>query len=131
LAVNGNEIELIHWRNFERFCAEYFKKQGYIVILGPGTNDGGIDIRAYKEHGGAPDFVIQCKRYSKGKKVTIETVKSFYTDVVFENAKNGLIATTGYIAKGGKKVCETRGYNIKFAEKRYIKNWAKEMWKFK
>jgi restriction system protein len=63
--------------------------------------------------------------------VTIETVKSFYTDVVFDKAKNGLIATTGYIAKGGKKVCETRGYNIKFAEKENIKKWAKEMWQFK
>ena len=45
LAVNGNEIETIHWRNFERLCAEYFRRNGYKVILGEGWNDGGIDIR--------------------------------------------------------------------------------------
>jgi restriction system protein len=131
LATNGHEIELIHWRNFERFCAEYFKREGYQVILGPGTNDGGVDIRAYKEESKAPELMIQCKRYKKENKVQIETVKSFYTDVQFEKAKKGLIATTGYIAKGGKKVVETRGYNITFAEKEKVKYWAKKMWKFK
>lgn len=130
LAVNGNEIEQIHWRNFERFCAEYFKKQGYTIVLGPGTNDGGVDIRAYKELGAAPEFLIQCKRYNKENKVSIETVKSFYTDVQFENAQSGLIATTSYIAAGGKKVTETRGYNLKFAERDNIKKWAKEMWTY-
>lgn len=128
LAVNGHEIELIHWRNFERFCAEYFKRQGYEVSLGPGTNDGGVDIRAYKDKTSAPDILIQCKRYKESNKVSIETVKSFYTDVVYENAQTGLIATTSYIAVGGKKVCNTRGYNIKFAERDNIKNWAKELW---
>lgn len=131
LAVNGHEIETIHWRNFERFCAEYFKKQGYRIVLGPGTNDGGVDIRAYKDEGSAPDLLIQCKRYKENHKVNIETVKSFYTDVQFEKAKSGLIATTSHIATGGKKVTETRGYNIKFAEKENIKNWAKEMWTYK
>ncbi len=131
LAVNGHEIETIHWRNFERFCAEYFKKQGYKVVLGPGTNDGGVDIRAYKEDGSAPEFLIQCKRYAGDNKVNIETVKSFYTDVQYENARHGLIATTSYIASGGKKVCETRGWNIKFAEKDNVKKWATEMWTYK
>ncbi|NOQ26797.1 MAG: hypothetical protein GQ564_15665 [Bacteroidales bacterium] len=131
LAVNGHEIELIHWRNFERFCAEFFRKKGYEVILGTGSNDGGVDIRVFKEKVAAPEIMIQCKRYKKENKVDIETVKAFYTDVEFENAKKGLIATTSYIAPGGKKVCETRGYNITFAENKNIKNWAKEMWTYK
>ncbi|WP_343668481.1 restriction endonuclease [Chitinophaga sp.] len=133
LAANGDEIEIIHWRNFERFCAEYFKKQGYNVVLGPGTNDGGVDIRAYIENNknSAPELLIQCKRYKKENKISIETVKSFYTDVQFEQAKLGLIATTSYIAAGGKKVCKTRGYNVKFAERENIKNWAKQMWTHK
>jgi restriction system protein len=87
LAVNGDEIETIHWRNFERLCAEYFKKEGYEVVLGSGTNDGGVDIRAYSENNKIPDFLIQCKRYKKENKVSIETVKSFYSDVLFEGAK--------------------------------------------
>jgi restriction system protein len=132
LAVNGHEIENIHWRNFERFCAEYFHKLGQYVVLGPGTNDGGIDIRVFNtEDTKKPLILIQCKRYKKENKVSIETVKSFYSDVLFEEAQKGLIATSSYIASGGKKVRDVRGYNIDFAEYNNVKNWAKDMWKHK
>ena len=132
LATNGNDVELIHWRNFERFCAEYFNKLGQKVILGSGTNDGGVDIRVFDpENSSKPLILIQCKRYKKENKISIETVKSFYTDVLFENAEKGLIATSSYIAPGGKKVRNSRGYNIDFAEFENVKKWAKEMWKYK
>jgi len=49
LAVNGHEIENIHWRNFEKLIAEFFNKQGFKVVLGPGSNDGGVDIRVFNE----------------------------------------------------------------------------------
>ncbi|HVW13508.1 MAG TPA: restriction endonuclease [Mucilaginibacter sp.] len=133
LAVNGHEIENIHWRNFERFCAQYFKKQGYIVELGPGGNDEGVDIRVFEETKTAsskPYILIQCKRYKSEHKVSIETVKSFYTDVHYEEAKSGLIATSSFIAPGGKKVSEVRGYNLSFAESDKVKGWAHKMWKY-
>lgn len=132
LAVNGHEIEKIHWRNFERFCAEYFRKLGQHVVLGPGTNDGGIDIRVFDlDDKSKPLILIQCKRHKKENKVSIETVKSFYSDVLFEGVQKGLIATSSFIAPGGKKVRDARGYNIDFAEYDNVKNWAKEMWTYK
>lgn len=132
LAINGNEIEKVHWRNFEKFCAEYFNKKGRKVVLGPGTNDGGIDIRVFdSEDLKKPLILIQCKRYKRENKVSIETVKSFYTDVLYENANRGLIATSSYISFGGKKVRDTRGYNIDFAEFNKVKSWATEMWSLK
>lgn len=129
LAVNSDKLVNIHWRNFERFCAEFFKRQGYVIELGPGTNDGGIDIRAYdKKDASKPIIIIQCKRYKEDNKVDIETVKSFYTDVIFEGAQSGMIVTTSYIAKGGRKVCAARGYPLSFAEKEDVKKWASSMW---
>lgn len=131
LAVNGTEIEKIHWRNFERLCAEYFRRNGYKVVLGDGRNDGGIDIRAFSnEKVSLPSIVIQCKRYKSENKVSIETVKAFYTDVCFENAEQGVIATSSYIAPGGKKIVDTRKYNISFAEKAKVEKWARDMWQF-
>lgn len=131
LAVNGTEIEKIHWRNFERLCAEYFRRNGYKVILGSGRNDGGIDIRAFSnEKTSLPSIVIQCKRCNSENKVSIETVKAFYTDVYCENAEQGLIATSSYIAPGGKKIVDARKYNISFAEKEKVETWARNMWRF-
>lgn len=133
LAVNGHEIEIIHWRNFERFCAEYFKRKGYHVVLGPGTNDGGVDIRAFKDKAtnSAPHVLIQCKRYKAENKISIDTVKAFYTDVLYEKANHGLIATSSHISPGGKSICKVRGYNLKFAEAEKVKNWGQKMWTYK
>jgi HJR/Mrr/RecB family endonuclease len=129
LAVNGNEIEEVHWRNFERFVAEYFQRQGLKVVLGSGQSDGGVDIRVFNETNNKDPFIlIQCKRYKAQNKVSIETVKAFHSDVEYENAKLGLIATTSRIATGGKKVVDARNYKISFAEKEKIKKWATTMW---
>lgn len=133
LAVNGHEIENIHWRNIERFCAQYFSSKGFTVELGPGSNDGGIDIRVFEEKKTStskPYILIQCKRYNSDHKVSIKTVKSFYTDVQYENAKSGLIASSSYIATGGKKVSDVRGYNLTFAESDKVKGWAHKMWTY-
>lgn len=131
LAKNGNEIEEIHWRNFERFVAEYFKRQGFTVVLGPGRNDGGVDIRVFNEKDlKTPYILIQCKRHKLDHKVSIETVKAFHSDLLFEKAKKGLIATTSKVAKGGHKVVTARDYQISFAENENVKKWATSMWEY-
>ncbi|MES2680101.1 MAG: restriction endonuclease [Bacteroidota bacterium] len=131
LAANPEKMQIIHWRNFERFCAEYFQRLGYETVLGPGTNDGGIDIRVFdKSDPSTPLILIQCKRYKKTKEVKIETVKALYADVKFLDAKHGLIATTSYIAPGGKKMSEARKYPLSFVENEQVKNWASDMWRY-
>ena len=128
LQANPEMLELMHWRNFERLTAEFFNRQNYIVELGPGSNDGGVDLRVYdKQDDTKPYIIIQCKRHKKSNEVKIETVKSFYTDVDFEVAKKGIIATTSRIAEGGKKVATIRKYPLEFAENNEIKKWVNKM----
>ncbi len=132
LKENEHDLDKMHWRNFERLVAEFFRKVGYHVELGPGTNDGGIDIRVwsdFKSSEGPPLIIIQCKRYSEGNKVSIDTVKAFYADVIHEKTGFGLIATTSSIAIGGKKIINARGYNITTAESTEVKRMIYEMWR--
>ena len=128
LQANPEMLEFMHWRNFERLTAEFFKRLNYIVELGPGSNDGGVDLRIYdKTDDTKPYIIIQCKRHKKSNEVKIETVKSFYTDVDFEGAKKGIIATTSRIAEGGKKVASIRKYPLEFAENNEIIKWVDKM----
>ncbi|BFO65378.1 restriction endonuclease [Chryseobacterium sp. KCF3-3] len=130
LQANPKELEAMHWRNFERLTAEFFNRQGYEIELGPGTNDGGVDVRVFnKEDKTKPYIIIQCKRHKESNEVKIETVKSFYTDVAFEEAGRGLIATTSKIAAGGKKVVSIRKYPLQFAENKEIIDWVDRMCK--
>jgi restriction system protein len=130
LAVNPEKLEYMHWRNFERLTAEFFNRQDYSVELGPGSNDGGIDIRVFDKNATLkPYIIIQCKRHKETNDVKIETVKSFYSDVQFEGAVKGLIATTSRVAPGGKKVVAIRKYPLQFAENKEIDSWVKAMTK--
>jgi len=132
LANNTDEIDKIQWRNFERLVAEYFNRIGYDVSLGPGSHDGGIDIRVYnkeRKENGPPLIIIQCKRYKEGNLVKVETVKAFYADVVHESATVGLIATTSRIEPAGKSTIQARGYNLSTAESHEISQMINGMWR--
>ncbi|OMP74730.1 restriction endonuclease [[Flexibacter] sp. ATCC 35208] len=130
LAVNQDKLENIHWRNFERFCAAFFKKLNYTVELGPGSKDGGIDIRAYDDNNpDSPLIVIQCKRHSLSNAVKINVVKAFYADVQFENASHGIIITTSHIEPGGKSISQARHYPLSFFENEDVKQMAITMWR--
>lgn len=85
----------MHWRQFEGLVGEALVKAGLKVELGPGSNDDGVDIRAWDPT--QPDeapalLLVQCKR--EKKKVGKVVVKALAADVGFEGARVGLVATT-------------------------------------
>ena len=132
LAKNGEEMRRMHWRNFERLTTEFFRRQKYEVDLGPGTKDGGVDVRVWTDKEakpGPPLVLIQCKRTKDV--VGIETVKAFWADVVFERAESGLIATTAAVSRDSKTMCEVRQYPLTFAEGDKVKRWARSMWRLR
>ena len=132
LAAQGEQLSKIHWRNFERLTAEFFKRAGYEVRLGPGSKDGGVDVRVWPAGSGSvgpPLLLIQCKRYRAGELVELSYVKALWTDVHFEGAAGGLIATTARVSPEGKRVSHARKYSLSFAESESVKGWTKTMWR--
>jgi len=132
LAKNSEEMCQMHWRNFERLTTEFFRRQGYAVDLGPGTKDGGVDVRVWTDKeskAGPPLLLIQCKRTKRV--VGIETVKAFWTDVEFERAEKGLLATTSVVSRDSKKICAVRQWPMSFAEGEQVQQWARSMWRLR
>lgn len=58
LAGKPELLHEINWRQLEGLTAEWFARNGYDVELGAGRNDGGIDVRAWKE-GTKPHDALQ------------------------------------------------------------------------
>ena len=132
LAKNSEEVRQMHWRNFERLTTEFFRRQEYEVNLGPGSKDGGVDVRVWTDKeskAGPPLMLIQCKRTKDV--VGIDTVKAFWTDVQFEQAEKGLIATTSAVSRDSRKVCEVRKWPMTFAEGEQVQQWARSMWRLR
>jgi restriction system protein len=131
LAARSERLDEMHWRNFERLCAEFFKRAGFVVHLGPGSDDGGVDVRVWNpDNRETPFLLVQCKRFAEGKLVKVETVKALWADVEYEGAQQGLIATTAHVTPGGKREADARGYRMGFVESRRVREWARSMWRF-
>jgi len=132
LAQNSEDLHSIHWRNFERLTTEFFSRKGFEVELGPGGDDGGVDVRVWNKETkltGPPLLLIQCKRYKQTNDVEIDSVKAFWTDVHYEGAYRGLVATTSRVAPGGIATSVGRRWPLGFAEHEQVSNWVKQMWR--
>lgn len=108
----------INWRQFEGLAAEWLARSGYDVELGPGRDDGGVDVRAWNagvKPGTPPVMIVQCKR--ENRKIGKVVVKALWTGVHAEKADTGLIVTTTDISPGAARVVEARAYPITVANR--------------
>ena len=125
---NYGDIGEIHWRQFEALTAEFFKREGLEVELGPGRNDENIDVRVWPKDGNMaepPLIIIQCKRQKE--KVGKVVLKALYADLLDQKAKTGLIVTTSELSPGAWNVRKARSYPIGTAERKSIKKWIDKM----
>ncbi len=128
LAANFLEIDNVNWRKFEGLTAEFFSRVGFRVDVGPGRNDGGVDLRLWPEPsrpGAPPAVIVQCKRQKKAIEKVI--VKALYADVLAEKAESGLIVTTSALAPGAQAVCTARAYPVSAADRTALKAWIAAM----
>jgi len=128
LSRNPEKIGEIHWRQFEKLCAEFFHKEGFEVELGPGRSDGGIDIRIWpndSKQEGPPLMIIQCKRQKEVVEQVI--VKALYADVLHEKATSGMIITSSRLSPGAKQTCLARQYPIEQADRETVIQWLNQM----
>lgn len=126
LSNNADKLGEIHWRKFEELTAECFQRFGYIVDLGPGSNDDGVDLRVWRDaRDGAPEFIIQCKRIKS--KIDKVTVKGLYADVLHEGCKLGVLVTSSEFSIGARSTIEARSYPIEEVNRDSITKWLKEL----
>lgn len=124
LSQNFDEIDKMHWRKFEGFTAEFFEREGFLVKLGPGSNDGGIDLRIYPLEASPekpPLMIVQCKRQKA--KIDKTLVKSVFADVLDEKATSGLIVTTSSLSPGAEAVRTARNYPVEAADRVTLRTW--------
>ncbi|MDP3541641.1 MAG: restriction endonuclease [Elusimicrobiota bacterium] len=128
LGQNFDEIDKINWRKFEGLTAEFFEREGFRAEIGPGRDDGNIDVRVWPKDaadGRPPTIIIQCKR--EASKIGKVVVKALYADLLHERAESGLIVTTRSLAPGAAEVCTARGYPITQADRAAVKKWVENM----
>lgn len=92
-ASNKSALQDLHWRQFEEVLDSVFRNQGFRTELGPGGDDGGIDIRLYQSES-IPEIVtlVQAKKY-KGP-IKLEPVAALAGIAQMERAQRALFVTS-------------------------------------
>jgi restriction system protein len=129
LAAQPGHLSAIHWRQFEHLTGEYFRRNGYIVRIGPGRRDGGVDVIAERTDVtvGPELVVIQCKRFGDNNPIGVDSVRAFWATVTDQNATRGLIATTSRLTIGAKDYCDARRYRLGAADAANVGQWLTQM----
>ena len=101
-------------RRFEKLLAELLEAEGYVVTLGRGTKDGGIDVWAEREQPGIGlcAVVWQAKNPLPKNSVGIKVVRELAGVREDSGATKGMIATTTRLTKDALAYVERRKYTL-------------------
>lgn len=120
-----DDLHKLSPRHFEILLDAIFRNQGYHTTPGPGTNDGGVDIRLY-QHDTIGELVtlVQAKRYAKHRPVRLEAVAALKALVDDEPANRGLLVTTSRFLPQARRFAERHARRIRLADLSVVRSWC-------
>lgn len=97
------------WRDFELLVGQLFKKQGYRIAEGAGSQDGGIDITLTDSEGKI--LLVQCKHW-KSSKVGVAVVRELAGVVQLNQAHSGIVVCSGRYTREARAEAEQLGISL-------------------
>jgi hypothetical protein len=125
---NPDKLYSLKPRQLEFYVGEIFRNQGYDVEMGPGTNDGGIDLRLYqKQDIDQITTLVQVKRYKKSLPIRLDAVAALYGHVEAEKAQDGLFVTTSRYLPGTRNFASRLSKKITLSDSNDLVNWSSKV----
>jgi restriction endonuclease Mrr len=111
-------------RQFEELVAEILASYGWRVQLTAATRDGGYDIFAISRDasGLETSWLVECKKYRRGRKVGLELVRSLLGTRAVVPGGMLLVATTSHFSRDAIAFKESR-YDLQFKDYEAILEW--------
>jgi len=92
---NSEQLARLHWREYEKLIAEVLQAQGFQTELGPGSADGGVDIRLIQRDPiGDILTLVQVKKYSRNRRIQLQAVQALHGAKEAERADGSMFVTT-------------------------------------
>jgi restriction system protein len=126
LARNPNLLYSLHPRKFEEVIAEIFFKNGFEVELTKATRDGGKDIIAiYNKMNISTKYIIECKRYSKERKISLAIVQRLLGVKIASAANKAILATTSSFTRDAILFTSNNIWDLELKDYNDIVFWLK------
>jgi len=113
-------------RVFEELVAEVMKDLGYDVELTAQTRDGGADLIAiHKDSLGIPTrYVVECKRWKPGRKVSVDIVRALYGVKQIQLADQAIFVTTSSFTRDVWKLAKSGSlHNLTLVDFERLQEW--------
>ena len=85
---------------FEEEIAEYYRLQGADAEKTSSSRDGGFDVKVTKDN---TTFLVECKRWKRGSKVSRPDLQKLLGAVVERRADYGVFVTTSDFTNDAKE----------------------------
>ena len=121
------ELLRLEWRQFEILLSRILHNQGYEAQLGPGTGDGGIDIRlVQRDPIGDILTCVQAKRYRPDRKIDLQAVQALHGASVAENAESSFFVTTSDYFPSAKRFAARKNVPMKLYATSDVQDWCRQ-----
>lgn len=124
-AGNPDQLHRLNPRAFEILLSRVLQNQGFATELGPGSGDGGVDIRLW-QRGPLGDMLtlVQAKRYAPHRKITLDAVAALRGVMAVEEAPRGMFITTSTYLPSARQFAARAGNVIELATSADVAQWC-------
>lgn len=124
-ARRPDDLHRLNWREFEILLFRIFQNQGFTCELGPGSNDGGIDVRVLQRDPlGDMLTLVQAKRYSPKNKIDLSAVAALHGVADVENAQKSIFVTTSDYLPSARKFANRTDIPMTLATSNDVRDWC-------
>ncbi|WP_315532064.1 restriction endonuclease [Delftia acidovorans] len=124
-AANPDHFHRLSPRAFEILLSRIFQNQGFTTELGPGSGDGGVDIRLW-QRGPLGDVLtlVQAKRYAPHRKIELDAVAALRGVMAVDEAPRGIFVTTSTYLPSARRFAARAGNIIELATNANVAQWC-------
>lgn len=117
----------LHHREFEILLYRVFQNQGYDAQVGPGSGDGGVDVKLL-QRGPLGDTLayVQAKRYAPSRPIGLEAVAALRGVVANDGADRGIFVTTSRYLPGAEPFARRSSGMLELKTSDDVSQWCKE-----
>lgn len=124
-AKSPEKLRHLQWRDFETLLFRIFQNQGFTCELGPGSNDGGIDVRLLQRDPlGDILTLVQAKKYAEGRKINLSAVAALHGVADVENAQRTIFVTTSEYLPSARKFAGRTSIPMTLATSEDVREWC-------
>ncbi|MEH6832666.1 MAG: restriction endonuclease [Sulfitobacter sp.] len=124
-AKRPDDLHRLSWRDFEILLFRIFQNQGFTCELGPGSNDGGVDVRVLQRDPlGDILTLVQAKKYAPRNKIDLSAVAALHGVADVETAQQSIFVTTSNYLPSARKFASRTRIPMTLATSSDVREWC-------